>query len=257
MFKQKVSILINTKHSREELLNEFEFLLGSLCKTGQILKKYESPYIENNEIVSFQRTHESTSLSKKYHNEYVNAHWNNLEKWCNSKLMVKRVATYPSCIRLSCKCKNPGFYVLFTHTFNDLSPVQCGECRRSVPLYKIKGLTSDELYEILSWETNYKACDDLQLGCRVGEQWATKQMSDAFSQLSKQGIANCISIKRATGAPAYYYLFNYKNISKKVDRSRKCPSCKGDWLINDNAEKFHNFLCKKCNLISSFTSNSK
>ncbi len=257
MFKQQISILLNTEYSRKALFEEFELLLISYCQTGQILKDYERPYIQGNEMMSNQRTLERTSFSKKNNSNCVNLHLNNLEKWCDSKLTVKNLAIYSSSNILICKCKEPDFYVLFTHTFNDLSPIECGTCRGVVPIYKLKMLTSDERYGIFSWETNYKACDDLQLGCAVGERWATKQMSDPLSQLSKQGIENCRRIKSATGIPAYYYLFNFKNVPEKVDISRKCPSCKHEWLIENNLNKFYNFLCKKCNLISSFTSNSR
>lgn len=257
MFKHQISISINTKHNREELLNEFEFLLASLCQTGQIVKKYEMPYIQDNEIISFQSTPERTSLSKKNGSEYVNRHWNNLEKWCDSKVSVKKIATYPSSASLICKCKLSVFYVLLTHTFNDLSPIECGTCGGVVPIYKLKALTSEERYSIFSWETNYKACDDLQLGCTVGEKWATKQMSDAHSQLSKQGIDICSKISNATNVPVYYYLFNFKHISGKQDNERKCPSCNKEWLLSNPLHGFYNFKCNECHLISSITSNAK
>jgi predicted nucleic acid-binding Zn ribbon protein len=122
-----------------------------------------------------------------------------------------------------------------------------------VPLYKLEHFTQSEKCDILRWEKNYKACDDLQLGCEVGERWATKQMSDHKSQLSKQGIAVCNKISELTGVPTYYYLFNYKQISAQKDKSRKCPSCNGKWLLKEPLLNFYNFKCDKCRLVSTFS----
>jgi len=253
MFKQKIYISINSKFDRDKLFNEFETLMGNLCKTGQILVDYETPFIKDNKLVSYQTTLETTSLSKKYFDEYTKERVSNLEKWCNAKLETELIGKAIPEYKGVCKCKKPEFYILFTYALKNSGFLDCGNCKKNVPIYKLTQLTYNDRYEMLSWETNYKACDDLQLGCTVGEKWATKQMSDPKSQLSKQGIDICKIIEEATGIPTYYYLHNYRHISPKKDKARLCPSCNGKWVLKERLLDFYDFKCDKCKLLSTFS----
>jgi len=210
MFKQKISITINSSIDRHKLFDEFEFLMISLCKTGQVTGDYETSFITGKELISFQPTLEKSSLSKKYNDEYVNQRIKNLEDWCHSKLKTAVIGKVIPAHKGVCTCKKPACYILFTHVFNDSGCIECGTCKKIVPLYKLTQLTSSDRYDIFMWESDYKSCDQLQLGCTVGEKWATKQMSDPGSQLSKEGIKICNRLKERTGVSTYYYLHNYR-----------------------------------------------
>lgn len=253
MFKQKISISINSKFDRNKLVEEFDALMGNLCKTGQIIGNYETPFIADNELISFQTTLEKGSLSKRYYDEYVVQRVKNLEQWCNSKLKVEVIGKAIPEYKDVCNCKKHDFYILNTNAFNDSGFIDCGTCNKVVPLYKLPMLTYQERYNMFRWEQNYKSCDLLQLGCTVGEKWATKQMSDPTSQLSNEGIEICKKIKELTGVSTYYYLHNYRHISPDRDRARSCPSCNGKWLLRKSLFDFYNFKCDKCRLLSSFS----
>ena len=133
-----------------------------------------------------------------------------------------------------CKCLQHDSYVLFTTFQNESSPVDCGTCGHSVPIYRIKGLTDTDRTHIEGWEGDYVSCDSLNMGCTVGEKWATRQMSDVKSQLSVFGRNVCSRIAEVTGIPAYYFLYNYRSISITKDKLRKCPSCNGDVSFPQN-----------------------
>lgn len=253
MYKQKISISINTKFDRDKLYEEFEILMSNLCTTGQILSNYETPFITDQELVSYHTTLEKTSLSKKYFDEYTKKRVNDIEQWCNSKLITEVVGKANPDYKGVCKCKKPEFYILFTYTLNSSGLLDCGSCKKVVPLYKLTQLNYNDRHEILSWETNYKACDDLQLLCTVGEKWATRQMSDPKSQLSKQGSDICSRINEATGIPTYYYLHNYRRIAPQKDKTKLCPSCNGNWLLKDRLLDFYDFKCDNCKLLSTFS----
>src|SRR5687767_12065051 len=105
MFKQKISISINSKFDRNKLFEEFDALMGNFCKTGQIIGDYESPFIVDNELISFQTTLERGSLSKKYYDEYVVQRVKNLEQWCNSKLKVEMIGKAIPAYKGVCNCK--------------------------------------------------------------------------------------------------------------------------------------------------------
>lgn len=256
MFKQKISITINSKAERNKLYNEFETLMGSYCNTGQVQSPYETTFIVNDELVAYQTTIEKGSLSKMYNDEYVNLRIKNLEEWCNAKLKTEVIGKAVPFFKGVCKCKTREFFILFTHSFNETSPIDCGTCNRVIPFYKLN-LIYDDRYSLLGWESNYKACDDLQLGCTVGEKWATKQMTEPASDLSKQGIDICKRIKEKTGTPTYYYLYNYRFITHEQDKRRQCPSCGSEWLLKEQLHNFYDFKCDKCRLLSSFTPNTR
>jgi predicted nucleic acid-binding Zn ribbon protein len=253
MFKQKISITINSGFDRDKLFEEFETLMSNLCKTGQIIADYETPFVAGNELISFQTTMEKGSLSKKYYDEYVIQRVKNLEQWCNAKLKTEVAGISIPDYKGVCNCKKPGLYILFTYVLNDSGMIDCGTCNKIVPLYKLTHLNYQDRYDILKWERDYKSCDSLQLGCTVGEKWATKQMSDPTSQLSKQGIEICNRIRKITRIPAYYYLYNYRHISHDRDKARLCPSCNGKWLLRERLLDFYDFKCDKCRLLSSFS----
>lgn len=254
MFKQKISIAINSEFDRIKLFNEFEILMGNFCKTGQITGNYETSFLSGNKLISFQTSLEKNSLAKKHYDEYTVKRIANIEDWSNSKLKIKVIGNViPEEYKVVCSCKEPKRYVLFTTAFNESGSIDCGVCNKIAPLYKLQQLNYNDRSEILSWEENYKSCDRLQLDCTVGEKWATKQMSDPASQLSKQGIKICTKIKELTGIPVYYYLYNYKHITHTKDKARLCPSCNGEWLLKERFLDFYDFRCDECNLLSTFS----
>jgi predicted nucleic acid-binding Zn ribbon protein len=209
--------------------------------------------VAGDELIAFQTTFEKSSLSKKYNDEYVTERIKNLEQWCNAKLKTEVIGKSIPYHKGVCNCKKPGFYILYTHVFNDSGCIDCGTCNKIVPLYKLSQLTYQDRYDIIRWERDYKSCDNLQIGCTVGEKWATKQMSDRASQLSKEGVRICDRIKELTGIPTYYYLYNYRHISPERDKARLCPSCNGKWLLKKQLFKLYDFRCDKCRLLSSFS----
>lgn len=256
MYKQKIAITINSDVDKEELFDEFMILMESLCRTGQIMGGIESPYFTGNEIISYQTTLALNSLDTQYNDEWVNLRIKNLEAGCNSKLNTEVVGQHIPFYKDICACDHRESYILFTTYSNESSPIDCGICGRPVPIYQIKELTDKDRTDIESWEGDYVSCDSLNMGCNVGEKWAIKQMSDAKSQLSQFGRDICNRISKTTGVPTYYYLFNYRNISALRDKSRKCPSCNGEWFQGKKWLDFYDFKCEKCQLVSTLTSRS-
>lgn len=256
MYKQKIAIAINSDIDKEKLYDEFIILMSSLCRTGQIIGGIESPYVAGNELICYQTTLERNSLDPQNNDEWVNLRIKNLEQGCNSKLKIEVVGQHIPFYNGICNCEQHDSYLLFTTYSNESSPIDCGTCGHQVPVYKIKGLTDEDRTGIESWEGDYISCDNLNMGCNVGEKWAIRQMSDPASQLSEFGRSICNRITEMTGIPAYYFLFNYRAISIAKDKLRKCPSCNGDWLLNEKWLEFYDFKCDKCKLVSTLTSKS-
>ena len=198
---------------------------------------------------------EEDSLHPLYHSLQVRKGVEKLEQLCGNKLHTRLVASSYIDDEPTCKCVVRDHFVLVTQFLSSASPLKCGACDRTVPLYKIPIPEDGSHYPVLKWMDSYQACDTLQNNCQVGEKWAMRQMQDVHSELSTQGRDICARIEQLSGTPTYYYLFNYRKISLKTDRDRPCPNCNGPWLLESPLHKFYDFLCQKCRLISNVTMN--
>ncbi len=248
MFKQKISIFLNSDVDRIKVYDEFEILMSNLVKNGQIIGGSETSFISGNELISFQTSLEEDSLSADYFNHYTKERIEKIENWCGAKIKYEVIGQIPS--GSICTCAHSESYILFTTALNDSGQLDCGTCGKVVPLYRLKQLSSEDRSDIIAWESDYKSCDSLQLGCAVGERWATKQMSDYRSQLSQYGLQICTRIREVTGVQTFYYLHNYRHISHRKDIARLCPSCNGPWLLKEQWLGYYDFKCDKCSLLS-------
>ena len=256
MYIQEISLEIKPDIDYEELLDKFEILMKVYRGSGQTQGKIESEFVTDTQITCYPYTLESDSLDKKYNNHYVKFWSKCVEEIADAKLSFKLVGKSHKDYNGACKCNKSDFYILQTSYTTISSPVICGNCNYSVPLYKLPIYYDYGYMPILKWESNYQSCDTLNMNCEVGEMWAMKQMWRLDSALSQQGIEICKKLTELTNIPTYYYLFNYRRISKKKDLARKCPSCKGNWLLKEKLHEEFDFKCDKCRLISSLSSNS-
>lgn len=155
----------------------------------------------------------------------------------------------------ACRCLKPKGFFLFTTFLHSEPPVWCIHCNGVVPLYRLPRATSGEHSGLLSWKSNYQACDALQMNCTVGERFGTRQMSDPTSALSRSGLAACTEIQRLTGRPAYYCLYRGDGRSSALEVRRKCPGCGGAWLLKQPLHGKFDFRCDRCRLLSNIAWN--
>jgi predicted nucleic acid-binding Zn ribbon protein len=252
MYIQEISIELKTKANKDELVDEFELLMAFYRGSGQTQGKIESLYITKDKIVCLPYTLERNSLDKRYNNFYVNNQTQKLEERCNSTLSFRTVGKSYNSYKTPCTCKKSGFFILITNYTTIDSPVTCGTCHKSVPLYRLPVYYDYGYMPILSWETNYISCDSLQMNCEVGERWALNQMQEINSQLSKQGLKICKRIEELTSIPAYYYLHNYRK-SKGNQLLRRCPGCNKRWDLKEQLHNVYDFKCDKCKIVSTIS----
>ena len=255
MYVQEISIDITSQNDKNELLYEFGILMSYYRSNGQTQGSGETQYISENKIVCLPYTLEQDSLDKKYSNFYVDKQIKKIEETCSSEFHFKLVGKDCNSYETTCTCKKSDFYVLITNYATIESPLTCGNCNKSIPLYRLPVYYDYGYLPILSWETNYKSCDRLQMNCEVGERWALNQMQKINSQLSKLGITICDKIKELTNVPTYYYLFDYRKY-KGDQLTRTCPSCNNKWDLKKQLHNFYDFKCDKCKLVSTISPNS-
>lgn len=155
----------------------------------------------------------------------------------------------------ACRCAGPRGFFLFTTFLHIEPPVRCIHCNGIVPLYRLPRSTTDEHSGLLSWKSDYQACDTLQMNGTVGERFGERQMSDPTSELSQSGRAVCEEIQHLTGRPVYYYLNPANARSHSAEERRKCPTCRGAWRLKKSLHGKVDFKCDRCKLLSSIAWN--
>ncbi len=149
--------------------------------------------------------------------------------------------------------KGVPFLYLFTHAFDNDSPVCRSDGRRPVPVYRlpVPVETKDGLY---AWRSSYRELDNIWLGCGKLEIATYRQLAEPRSELAEQGRRLCREIESATGRPTYYYLMRYWGRTKG-EADRPCPLCGGSWKTAPDArpdKPFYafDFRCEPCRLVS-------
>lgn len=256
MYIQELSIAFPKEVDKSIIEDKFYSLTSALRKSGQTQGKSTLQFFSENKLLCYEQTIEANSLDEKNNNYYVNERIGIIEELARAKLKIKVAGKLSDEHTEACSCKKSEFYILITNYLSINSPISCGSCYRDIPLYRLPVYNDYGYGNILSWESNYQSCDTLQMNCEVGEIWAMKQMWRLDSALSQQGIEICKKLTELTRIPTYYYLYNYRQISHKKDKACKCPSCNGEWLLNEELHNLFNFKCNDCNLLSSLSSNS-
>lgn len=233
-------------HDEETITDLFWDYLGCLYKNGQILKDYL--LIKNHEnYTAFVTVPDDDALDERHNNVYITKYLDEVKNHFDiiTELFGENLNTDKSC---DCSEK-PEWYMLYTDWTDDESPVVCGRCGKSVPLYKLPHISGeDEHHGVLGWKTAYRDMDSLWLYC-LSDRFTYRQMNDAHSQLSKIGRDICKEFEEATGIPFYYYLFHSTGLSGKKKTPDSCPDCGGDWKLTGE-KTFVDYKCDKCRLVA-------
>jgi predicted nucleic acid-binding Zn ribbon protein len=150
----------------------------------------------------------------------------------------------------ACSCTTPAAYALFTNYLSLEPAIRCMDCFRPVALYRMTPMDSGEFYELISWQSDYQACDSLQMNCTVLEQAATREISNVDSSLTKLGRAHCAQLAASSGGPFYYYLYRGHGRSYRSEVARCCPGCGGAWHLAQRLHSLFDFKCDSCQLLS-------
>ena len=142
---------------------------------------------------------------------------------------------------------------LFTHMFDETSPVCDGDTGRPLPLYHLP-LNEIQREQLVFWMQSYRDHDRVFLDSGTLEIPAYEEMLNADSLMSERGRSLAKEVEAATGKPVYYYLMRYWGFIEEEDR-RVCPDCGGPWRVEELPERprFHQFpfRCEPCRLVSS------
>ncbi len=249
----EVRFKINSDQNKDKQLDLIHSLLGAYRMNGQILGREFVIFRQSEEYVTHVKLPDTDSLQDKHNNRYVNQ---SIEKLRNNigleQPIINKLGKDTDAASL-CKCDAINGYILYTSYISLDSPLRCFDCFGTIPLYRIPKTYDEEYYDIICWQSDYQSCDQLQMNCKVGEQFAMNQMFKLDSALTKQGIEICRKIYEITQKSTYYYLYQGESRSIKSEQTRVCPSCQGEWLLAKNIHGIFDFRCKKCSLLSNIS----
>ena len=226
--------------------------LGCLYKNGQILKDYLLVKSVDS-YIAFATVPDDGALDDAHNNIYVSKYLAEVKN--KFEISIEIIGENMSTEK-SCECaEKPEWYMLYTDWTDEESPVVCGRCGKSVPLYKLpylrvegtNGHFEDEHFSTLSWKDMYRAVDKLWMAC-LSDRFTFRQMHRLDSTLSKTGRYICKEFEELTGIPCYYYLFNNRKTSST------CPSCGGNWKLTGE-KTFIDYKCDNCRLVADEVSN--
>lgn len=235
--KIQFDYLDNFKHREENKEEEIDLLwnyLSCLYKNGQILKDFELIKKEKN-YLAFVTVAEELSLAEQYNNIYVKEELSKL--YTIFSLSFKLIGENLNCNN-SCQCKQPSCYILYTDYTCLESPIICGNCGNSIPLYKLPYLFSEnEYFTILSWQKTYQSIDQIWMES-LADHFSYQQLSNPNAQLTKIGRKICYELEKQLKKPVYYYLFHANHPLSN------CPSC-GKLLQKSNIKNI-DYQCDCC-----------
>jgi predicted nucleic acid-binding Zn ribbon protein len=151
-----------------------------------------------------------------------------------------------------CVCGEPSCYVLFSvlRGHESDSPVECGDCARPVPLYKIPrvGTTESEQqahFAIRGWEHLYRALDTVFLCSSIGERFAYRHLSSPRSELMRQTRQLASQLEVKAGKPFYAFLQQWHE-----QWGDNCPMCGRRWTLDEPWNTRYAFKCEHSRLVS-------
>jgi predicted nucleic acid-binding Zn ribbon protein len=225
-----------------------EKLFGALRQNGQTYNDFFPIVYKDEKYITYILIPEKDSLDSKYHNHYVIRDLDRLKEYGIDKMSYIIVEEDCESSELcSCNCLS---YILYTTYISMESSLRCGICFLPVPLYRIPPTYEEEYYDIINWQTQYKACDTLWMKDCIAISRMYKELSRFDSKLSTQGREICKKITTLTDKPVYYYLFTFTKTKISRDKNR-CPSCGQPWRIDKPWHDMFDLKCDNCYLLGS------
>jgi predicted nucleic acid-binding Zn ribbon protein len=149
---------------------------------------------------------------------------------------------------------------MFTHMFDNSSPLCDGDTGAPVPLYAVP-IGIELRRQLVDWMRTYRHLDSLWIGSGPLVIEAYRELASAGSVLSAGGRSLALAVARATGLPMYYYLMRYWGRSdptnsaspSKHEIDRACPGCGGRWRRRTGGPRglrSFPYRCARCRLVS-------
>lgn len=236
-------------HDVDEALEGVDTLLHALRMNGQALGREFPVARQGDEYHVYLMLPQPDSLEEAHRNKWVASAYERLSRLDLQSCSVRLLGDEPEAAE-PCDCDSRCSLILYTTCILLESSLRCGDCFGSVPLYAVPATVDDGFHDLISWQSDYRACDRLQMNCATGERFGLREMGRHDSSLSQRGRAICRTLEASLGIPVYYYLHRYRGKGARYERERRCPSCGGEWLLDEKLHNLFDFQCRPCRLLS-------
>lgn len=227
-----------------KLLGDFLHQLG---RNGIILDGGVQSYIDNGQYVCRVIAQDDTALSESgLSEEQMNYDTRKALTLLRGKCAAPvQIIQKESCVDIPhCKCVSPSHYVLQYIPEWMGSPVMCGDCHSSVPLYRLLPDRNDREYDdLLRWRKLYRGYIE-QFRAGINGRYAYDMIRNCRSEFAVHGRRIAGWVEQRTGITTFYPI--YSHLERKPER---CPQCGGPFVnVYTDAINFER-CCRNCRLV--------
>ncbi|OOF45679.1 Zn-ribbon-containing protein [Rodentibacter trehalosifermentans] len=197
---------------------------------------------------------EQDSLLPQYNNQEVNDALANAQK-CGLIFEGFQIIGDDLNSDYTTKNTHPEWQLLYTTHLQSCSPLHSGEDFSPIPLYKQLKTQPHLSQDVMKWQENWQACDQLQMNGAILEQHALNEIAHHQSTLTKHGRYLAKEIEKISQIPTYYYLYRVGGKSLEAEQQRRCPECGSNWALKTPLFEIFHFKCDQCRLISNISWN--
>jgi predicted nucleic acid-binding Zn ribbon protein len=192
------------------------------------------------------------SLHSKYHSPQVK---NAMDELAHAGLLRPKVKTLGRDLHSdeSDACESPSWQILYTSYIHSCSPLRCGEHFLPRPLYRIPAVANGDQKQIIKWQEDWAACDQLQMNGSIAEHRCLIEISEVDSRLYQRGWDLARRIGHLTQIPTYLYLYRVGGSDLASEQQRLCPSCHKPWRLESPLHDIFDFKCDDCLLVSNLS----
>lgn len=238
--------------SLEDAESAVRQLLDALRYNGQILGREFPTTIHQGRLASRVVCPEQDSLHPRHHSRQVELAITRLHQvGLTSPQVTQRGPDLNS--DTTDEAHTPAWQLLYTSYLHTCSPLRCGDHFAPIPLYRIPAVANGDGKQVLKWQEDWEACDQLQMNGSILEHAAVSEISAAASLLSRRGRDLAKRIEYLTRVPTYYYLYRVGGDSLAAEQERPCPGCGGDWRLAEPLHDIFDFRCDPCRLLSNIS----
>ncbi|MFM2482473.1 Zn-ribbon-containing protein [Celerinatantimonas sp. YJH-8] len=228
-------------------------VLDSLRYNGQILGREFPCYFHNGSFICQVVCPEQDSLNAQYASPQVKAALKQLSDACLLRPDIKYLGEELFSDSTENNLAQVSAYILYTSFIHSCSPLRSLERFLPVPLYRIPAVANGDQRQIIKWQEDWSACDQLQMNGFILENEAVEQLSTTGTRLFQRGWDLVRRIGYLTGKPTYLYLYRVGGHSLEEEKNRSCPVCGHSWRLEAPLHDLFEFRCDRCLLISNLS----
>ncbi|MBS3913984.1 MAG: DUF2310 family Zn-ribbon-containing protein [Bacteroidetes bacterium] len=223
MYIQEITLELTPDLDADLMVDEFNWLMASFHRNGQVLSGAQSQFLTGNRIVCLPYTLEKDSLARKYNNEEVNKQLKRLENLCQNPISYRTIGVDYKNGNGTCQCENASSYVLTAFSFSKDSAVMCGECRLSIPLYRLPKTNEGNYTSILNWQLSSQIVDGLEI-INLNDSTFPSVGKNIIKVLKETGRQLCKEIEIKSGIPTTLFEDQKKTRNDRAESGQEMIS---------------------------------